>query len=331
MVVVLYSGGLDSTFVVFLLKKLNVQFYCVYIKICLWASTVWLSEYCQCEALAAVLCFPLLFIDLSQQYYNYIFNRFYKGYVNSLTPNPDIFCNTKLKFNYFANYCLRCFGKPLFYFSGHYVRKCVNFISVARDLVKDQTYFLCTVFCFCNLFFLLGCFYKSEVRFFITFLGLVTYINASSRGVCFLRINDFANFISLYCTRRVIVYDATYNFYGYTRCGYITVGQRYPNSTLQHAYVFRKQPNAIFITNQHSIRLLTKHVRVLQRTLFKTVIFPKVYFCKVNSCSRFFKCFVYCVDLPYFVRFVYPVRVLAKGQFLAIYDGGVLVAGMEII
>ncbi|QSW37665.1 hypothetical protein JS520_00610 [Candidatus Vidania fulgoroideae] len=331
MVVILYSGGLDSTFVIFLLKKLGVRFYCVYIKVCLFTIDSWFREYMVCKALTTLLNCVLLFVDLSSYYYAYVFNRFRYCYSEGLTPNPDIYCNAKLKFNCFIKYYLQLLGVPLYCFAGHYVRKYGNSIALASDLVKDQTYFLCTVFCFCNLFFLLGWFYKYEVRFFMQFLCLAIFVNATSRGICFLAISKFANFISLYCTRRLIIYDAYYHFLGYTYASYLTVGQRFSSFKLGNQYVFRKQPYAIFITYRNSIRLLTKHILVTLRALLKPIVFPKVYYCKVNSCSQFFKCFVFCMSFPYFVRFIWPVRVLAKGQFLVVYDAGVLVASLEII
>ncbi|QSW37803.1 hypothetical protein JSR02_00625 [Candidatus Vidania fulgoroideae] len=331
MVVVLYSGGLDSTFVAFLLKKLNVGFYCVYIKVCLTTSTVWFSEYCKCELLAATLCCSLLFVDLSKYYCSYVFSRFRYCYARGLTPNPDIFCNSKLKFSCFVNYCLQYFGVPVYYFSGHYACKRTQSLAIARDWVKDQTYFLCAVFCFCNLFFLLGNFFKYEVRFFIIFLCLLACVNATSRGVCFLGINNFASFVARYCTRRYIIYNTIGKFLGYARAGYLTVGQRFTYCGLKDTYVVRKCPVTITVAKRNSNRTLTYHVSVLLRSLLGTIVFPKVYYCKVNSCSWFFKCFVWCVSLPYFVHFVYPVRVLAKGQFLVIYDAGLIIAGMEII
>ena len=45
-------------------------------------------------------------LDFVKEYWTEIFSSFVKEYENGLTPNPDILCNKKIKFNLFYKFAI---------------------------------------------------------------------------------------------------------------------------------------------------------------------------------------------------------------------------------
>ena len=87
---------------------------------------------------------PLLRIDFIEEYWNEVFTYFLDEYKKGRTPNPDIFCNKYIKFEAFRKFALENGFEMIA--MGHYAKKIVkngySYLCKAKDLNKDQSYFL---------------------------------------------------------------------------------------------------------------------------------------------------------------------------------------------
>lgn len=120
------------------------------------------------------------------------------------TPNPDVLCNSRIKFGVFLEHVKNMgFDRVA---SGHYAKVVRNkagtkgvqaVLQLSKDEVKDQTYFLSHLsqFQLSWLMFPLGCISKGEVRQIADSLGLPNKERKDSQGICFLGKVKFSDFI----------------------------------------------------------------------------------------------------------------------------------------
>jgi tRNA-specific 2-thiouridylase len=78
-------------------------------------------------------------IDLSKDFKSYVYDYFVLNYKNGLTPNPCIICNRHIKFGKLFEYVISKFDK---FATGHYAKTDGKNIFEAKDISKDQSYFL---------------------------------------------------------------------------------------------------------------------------------------------------------------------------------------------
>ena len=192
------SGGVDSSVAAALLKKAGFKIVGVFMKP--WSAgennldCLWKEERQYALRTAAKLDIPLLTWDFSKEYEKYVAQYMIEGYKKGITPNPDVMCNKVIKFGLFLDKALELGADYIA--TGHYVRKNGNKLLKAKDLNKDQSYFLYSLnrkqlkYCL----FPTGDYDKKEVRRMAKKFGLPNWGKPDSQGVCFigpLKMNDF--------------------------------------------------------------------------------------------------------------------------------------------
>ncbi|MEK7659137.1 MAG: tRNA 2-thiouridine(34) synthase MnmA [Patescibacteria group bacterium] len=203
------SGGVDSSVAAALMKKQGYNVTGVFMRpwqpisqgrtldelndstldYCLWRQ-----DREDALRVAAKLDIPLLTWDFSKEYRKYVADYMIRGYQRGITPNPDVMCNKFIKFGVFLDKALELGADYIA--TGHYVRKVNNKLFKARDLNKDQSYFLYTLtqkqlkYCL----FPIGNWNKNEVRQMAKKSGLSNWAKPDSQGVCFvgsLKVSEF--------------------------------------------------------------------------------------------------------------------------------------------
>ena len=145
---------------------------------------------------------PLHKVNFSAEYRERVFAHFLREYAAGRTPNPDVLCNSEIKFKAFLGYALRLGAEHIA--TGHYARLDRSEAAVrllkARDLGKDQSYFLHAVpqAALTKALFPLGDLPKTEVRALARRAGFTNHAKKDSTGICFIGERRFAEFLRKY-------------------------------------------------------------------------------------------------------------------------------------
>jgi tRNA-specific 2-thiouridylase len=203
-IAVLLSGGVDSSVALRLLKEQGHDLTAFYLKIWLQDEFSFLGE-CPWEEdlkFARSVCeqagVPLEVISLQTEYWDSVVSYTIDEIKEGRTPNPDIFCNSLIKFGKFYERIDASFEKVA---SGHYafVEK-VNdkfLLKKSPDPVKDQTYFLAYLNqkLLARALFPIGNYKTVEIRVLAETFDLPNIERRDSQGICFLGLIKFNDFI----------------------------------------------------------------------------------------------------------------------------------------
>jgi len=184
------SGGVDSSVSAALLKQRGYNVVGVYMKN--WTQDVagvacpWKQDLADARAAAAVVDIPFKIMDFQAEYKQHVVDAMVAEYQAGRTPNPDVMCNQEIKFKLFLQAAMAD-GADLIA-TGHYARVANGRLLTARDINKDQTYFLYRVTreALEQTLFPLGELTKPEVRRLAAEFGLPTATKPDSQGICFV-------------------------------------------------------------------------------------------------------------------------------------------------
>jgi len=203
-IAVLVSGGVDSSVALRLLKDQGYKLTAFYLKIWLEDELAYLGDCPWEEDLAYVrqVCeqaeIPLEVISLQKEYHEQVVAYTLSEIRSGRTPNPDIFCNARIKFGAFYQKIDARFD---YVATGHYAHTKIsnNHVKLceSRDTHKDQTYFLAhlTQEQLKRALFPLGHLTKAQVRELAHSYNLPNKTRKDSQGICFLGKLKFADFI----------------------------------------------------------------------------------------------------------------------------------------
>lgn len=147
-VVVGLSGGVDSAVSAYLLKKQGYEVIGLFMKN--WEDDDD-SEYCSSRqdlidatAVADVIGIDIEAVNFAKEYKDRVFAEFLSEYSAGRTPNPDVLCNSEIKFKAFLDHAIRLGADKIA--TGHYarVRERNGLFELLKgvDNTKDQSYFL---------------------------------------------------------------------------------------------------------------------------------------------------------------------------------------------
>ena len=213
-VVVGMSGGVDSAVTALLLKRQGYQVTGLFMKN--WEDDDD-SEYCSTRqdlvdvaSVCDVIGIDLEVVNFSAEYKDRVFADFLREYEAGRTPNPDVLCNSEIKFRCFLDHAMQMGAERIA--TGHYaqVRPWTNDgrteyqLLKAEDGTKDQSYFLyrLTQEQLAKTMFPLGTLYKREVRRIAAEAGLHVAEKKDSTGICFIGERPFREFLMRYLPTR---------------------------------------------------------------------------------------------------------------------------------
>lgn len=214
-VVVGLSGGVDSAVSCLLLKQAGYKVIAVFMQN--WDSFLnnesnYNSNNEKCDAqydyddakkVADIIGVHLHKVDFIKEYWDNVFKYFIDEYEKGRTPNPDILCNSYIKFNFFLKYSIENF-KCNYIAMGHYANVIhedkESLLIKAKDENKDQTYFLCNLsqYQLSKALFPIGHLTKDEVRSIAKENNLPVWDKKDSVGICFIGKRNFKEFLSNY-------------------------------------------------------------------------------------------------------------------------------------
>lgn len=205
-IAVLLSGGVDSSVALKMLQEEGHELQAFYLKIWLedemsyLGSCPWEEDLQYVQATCEQLNVPLSVVPFQKEYHEKVVGYTIEAVKKGLTPNPDVMCNSQIKFGAF----LEKFGKDFdLVATGHYAfverneKNNLVKLKTTPDLIKDQTYFLAklTQEQLQKSIFPIGKLQKSEVRQLAEKWNLPTAKRKDSQGICFLGKISFQDFL----------------------------------------------------------------------------------------------------------------------------------------
>ncbi len=350
-IIVAISGGVDSSVAAWILIKLGYKIKCVFIKC--WENNNSLykcnikKDYLDSKKVCKYLKIKLIKIDFSYEYWKKVFKKFLNEQKKAKTYNPDILCNTKIKFKLFLKFAIKNLKGDLIA-TGHYVRKKrkKNFFLLlkGKDKKKDQSYFLC------NLkqkqikkcIFPLGNYTKKQVREIANNINLINAKKKDSMGICFINPKNFNNFIQQYIKNKPgKILDTNKKLLGkHKGLFYYTIGQR-KNLNIGGGYnppyyVAKKKikKNLLILAqgknnkNLFSKGFFTKKINFILKIKIKRKLTYKI---KIRSQHKETKCsIVYIRNKKIKILFHKPVFAVTPGQSAAFYKKNICLGGAII-
>ena len=208
-VVVGMSGGVDSSVAAWMLKQQGFEVVGLFMKN--WEDDD-TDDYCtsrtdlvDAASVADVIGIELEAVNFAAEYRERVFAHFLREYAAGRTPNPDVLCNSEIKFRAFLDHA-RTLGAERIA-TGHYaqVRNIGTRVELAKavDATKDQSYFLhrLTQEQLAPVLFPLGAIAKREVRAIAKREGISTWAKKDSTGICFIGERPFRDFLAKYLPR----------------------------------------------------------------------------------------------------------------------------------
>ncbi len=168
----------------------------------------WYDDYLDAKRVALHLGIPFYLWDFREAYKRKVFDHFIDEFAKGRTPNPDIYCNSQIKFDDFQRRALDELGAD-YVATGHYARKVEMpaggyTLQIPNDDHKDQTYFLYRLNQeqLATALFPLADYSKTEVRALAQQLMLPTHYKKDSQGICFIGEVDVRDFVSRWLAPR---------------------------------------------------------------------------------------------------------------------------------
>ncbi len=191
------SGGVDSSVSALLLKQQGYEVEGIFAKV--WqpdfVECTWRDEMKDAMRVCAQLDIPFHFLDLEKEYKKFVADSMIAEYEAGRTPNPDVMCNTHIKFGFIYEYAMANGFDDVA--TGHYAQVINGELARGADTTKDQSYFLWNVAKekFSNVLFPIGHIEKLEVRKIAAKHDLCTAQKKDSQGLCFIGPVDMKTFL----------------------------------------------------------------------------------------------------------------------------------------
>ncbi len=351
-VVIGLSGGVDSSVAAWLLKQQGYRVIGLFMKN--WEDDD-NSEYCSSQqdwldavSVADVLDIDIEAVNFAAEYKDRVFSIFLSEYQAGRTPNPDILCNSEIKFKAFLNHAYSLGAD--FIATGHYarVKHLNNEVQLLKGLdpTKDQSYFLHRLNQeqLARTLFPVGELVKTQVRNIAQQLNLHNAKKKDSTGICFIGERPFREFLNRYLPTQPgpILNDQNQRIGEHIGLSFYTLGQRKGigigglkgNSLQEPWFVAKKdvQNNILYAVQGHNHPWLhTTHLK-LEQTHFisgHAPTNPQT----ISAKTRYRQPDAQCTLLPqgqpeqYQLHFKDPQFAPTPGQSAVFYQGDVCLGG----
>lgn len=335
-ILVWLSGWVDSAVTAYLLKKQGYDVTAGFMINYLAPE----GEFCptlgdleEAKKVAKHIGIPFFTFDFRKEYENKVLNYMYAWYQKGITPNPDIMCNSEVKFKVFLDEALELGFDAVA--TGHYARISTDTQWVFHllkwiDNNKDQSYFLAGLsqFQLSKSMFPIGHLEKPEVRKIAHAAGLPNANRKDSQWICFVWKVNMSDFLEKKIKPKTWkVLDTSGNIlWNHKGVFYYTIWQRKGLDIWGQAepiFIVRKdiEKNEIIVWTEKDLALYNDVLFVTQWNYLakQDMNFPLEAKCKIRYRQADQDCIIHKVDGGYEVKFTQNQRAIAAGQICAIY------------
>lgn len=350
-VLVWLSGWVDSAVSAYILKK---QWY----DVTAWFMINYLApegEYCPtkedmevAKEVAEYLDIPFFTFDYREEYEKKVLDYMYEWYKKGITPNPDIMCNSEVKFKVFLDEALELWFDMVA--TWHYARIISSkdekkasiplptrerleegfYLLKWADKTKDQSYFLAWLnqFQLSHALFPIWDLEKSEVRQIAEEIWLPNAKRRDSQWICFVGKVDMSDFLEKKIKPKVwLVKNTSWEvLWEHKWVFYYTIWQRKGLDIWwqpEPIFVVAKDldKNEIIVWTQDDLNLYKDSLELYSfHFLGSTKLdFPLKAKCKIRYRQADQNCEIYEEKWVYKINFENPQRAIASGQIAALY------------
>ena len=344
-VFVAMSGGLDSSYSAYLLKRQGYRVVGVTFALLpkTTASTRNPKACCSLDStnrakrVADSLSIAHYVINLRPQFEEHVIEKFIAEYRGGRTPNPCVLCNQYIKFSAFVQRALALGADAVA--TGHYatVEKSETgwLLKKAKDGSKDQSYFLYPIeqYRLPTLLFPMSGYTKEAVRLNMTGLAWGPSRVRESQDICFIPDSDYRRFIGRYIPVKkgdVFLHDGRH-LGCHEGVQLYTIGQRrglnIPFTEPLYVTEIRAEENVLIVGPKEKLRrrtLLADQVNMLCARSSGRALGRVRYRQKEEPCT-----FNVNNDLLE-VTFDDPISAITPGQSVVLYEGDRVLGGATV-
>jgi tRNA-uridine 2-sulfurtransferase len=347
-VYMMMSGGVDSSVAAAILKDQGYSVIGVFIKC--WSieslqqmgvseelyGCYWEEDSTDARLVADSLDIPFYVWDFEDEYKKGVVDYMINEYKAGRTPNPDVMCNSTIKFGIFYEKAMKLGAD--FVATGHYARSQDGKLYRGRDDKKDQSYFVWRIRSEQLGYILMpiGEFEtKAEVRKIAEKYDLITAKKPDSQGLCFIGETPVRQLLlQTLGEHKGLILDIYGKALGF-HCGAFqyTLGQRHQLGLAGGPWFVQSidvDKNLVFVAHDTDQKSLYSDTIVAKEiNYFRDLIDDQEY--TFTAQIRYRQAAEECVAVKkgdmLNIKFVQPVRAVSKGQSIVIYDGDEIVAG----
>ena len=348
-IAVALSGGVDSAAAAHLLKEAGADIFAVFMKN--WedddtaAACHDKDDLVSAAAAAEVLGAELHVANFAAEYKARVFSPFLRDLRAGLTPNPDVLCNSEIKFEAFRR-CAKEMGAQ-FAATGHYARieetGGAARLLKGEDSAKDQSYFLHRLSAaqLADFIFPLGGMHKADVRAAARAAGLGNWARKESMGICFIGARHFGDFLQNYIPPAAGEMQTPEGAKIGEHCGlaYYTIGQRRGlkiggGGAPWFVVGKRRRENILLVAQGEHPLLYSSRVKIKDAHWIAGAP-PRanwVFSARLRHRQSPASCtLIHAGEKTAEIAFAAPQRAAAPGQYAVIYDGNVCLGGGVIV
>ena len=342
-IVVGLSGGVDSSVAALLLKRQGYEVIGLFMRN--WEDDTECpakQDFLDVLAVAEVIGIEVEAVNFAQEYKERVFQYFLREYQSGRTPNPDILCNSEIKFKAFLDHAIGLGASKIA--TGHYARIHKNqhqfSLRKAQDLSKDQSYFLYRLnqHQLSKTLFPLGDLLKTHVREIARQAHLPTHAKKDSTGICFIGERDFRSFLERYLPKQPGAMETPEGRVVHQHQGlmYYTIGQRQGlgiGGPGEPWFVVGKDlaRNVLIVAQGHTHPLLLStslHAQDLSWVMPAAPDSQRAYCAKTRYRQADAAChFVALEDSRFKLEFDTPQWAVTPGQSVVVYDQDICLGG----
>jgi len=345
------SGGVDSSVAALLLKNQGYKVIGVFMKNYsdskdkITGDCLWIEEKRMAQKISVILDIPLITVDYEKQYKKLVIDKMIKDYSLGITPNPDVSCNTIIKFPALWKVARKL--KADYIATGHYVRVKKNIgkfcLFRGKDENKDQSYFLyeLTERDLSHSIFPIGELTKGEVRDIAKKNNFPNWRKKGTKGICFIGKMDMKKFLKKKIKEKKgnVIYHDGRKIGEHPGITFFTIGERigegkgiYIDKEFngKKLYVAKKMKNNEIIVVEKNHPLLKRKKIIIKKFHVINKIVKRGLKGRIRHLGELHSGKLIKKGNKWIFKFVKGVNDVANGQSIVLYKGKKVIGGGEI-